>query len=147
MANPPADPVRPSLLAGYSGTPLPKKLGIKPDSVVWLASAPPDFAATLGELPQGAVLRHDSRGRSNLIVWFTRSRAELERSLARMAAKAGQGPIWIAWPKKTSGVASDLSEQCVRDAGLAHGLVDYKVCAIDPTWSGLLFTKRKTPAK
>ena len=144
IANPPADPVVPeSNLAGYSGTPLPKKLGIKAGSVAALVNAPDGFEETLGALPDGTVLRRQARGRRDLTIWFTRSRKALDRRIEKMAEVAGDN-LWIAWPKKTSGLASDLTQADVRRVGLAIGLVDYKVCAIDETWSGLKFTRRKT---
>ena len=129
--------------AGYSGTPLPKKLGIKPGSVVRMVGAPKGFRKTLGALPEGAELREDSRGRITLTLWFLPRLEVLERGMQAMAAGLEQGSLWMIWPKKTSGMATDLSEQEVRRAGLAAGLVDYKVCAVDATWSGLLFTRRK----
>ncbi|MGH9660911.1 MAG: hypothetical protein ACRD96_20350 [Bryobacteraceae bacterium] len=144
IAMPPAEPVAPpSAMAGYSGTPLPKKLGIKPGFVVAMAGAPPEFPDTLGELPEGATLHESSRGRADLIVWFVRTRLELDRGIDTMADRAGAGPIWIAWPKKSSGVTTDVTENAVQKTGLDAGLVDYKVCAIDATWSGLLFRRRK----
>jgi hypothetical protein len=145
IAHPPADPVVPSSnLAGYSGTPLPKKLGIKPRSVVALAGAPNDFEKTLGALPEGATLRRQGSGARDLTIWFTASRKNLEGNLARMIAAIARTPMWILWPKQASGVKSDLTQQHVREAGLAAGLVDYKVCAIDATWSGLLFRRRRS---
>ncbi len=144
IAHPPTDPVTPaSALAAYSGTPLPKKLGIKPDSVVALVGAPEGFEELLGELPEGVTLRPRAQGRCDLIVWFAASRRELERRVARLGSVAGAGGLWIAWPKKASGVVTDLSERVVREAGLAAGLVDYKIAAIDETWSGLRFARRK----
>jgi len=144
MANPPANPVVPeSGLAGYSGTPLPRKLGIKPGYAVALPGAPPDFASILGELPENVVLRRRAQGRCDLIVWFANSRRELRQRVQRYGAKAGPGGLWICWPKKASGVKSDLSERVVRETGLASGLVDYKIASIDQTWSGLRFTHRK----
>ena len=145
IAHPPARPVVPkSLLGGYSGTPLPKKLGMKADSVVALIGAPTGFEQLLGELPEGAVLRRGARGRSDLTIWFTKSRRDLERRVVRLGSTAGPGGLWIAWPKKSSGVATDLSPGIVRRVGLASGLVDYKVCSIDATWTGLRFTRRKS---
>jgi hypothetical protein len=129
--------------AGYSGTPLPKKLGIRPGSRVRLVDAPRDFGATLGELPEEASLMEDFRGEARLTLWFLRSRAELERGMAKIVAHLGEGSVWMIWPKKSSRVLTDLTEQVLREAGLARGLVDYKVCAVDATWSGLLFTRRK----
>lgn len=143
MANQPVDPVVPkSTMVGYSGTPLPKKLGIKPDSVVALVGAPPDFAATLGEIPEGVTFRKSARGNCDLALWFTKSRNDLERRVDRMGSFATDG-LWIIWPKKASGVVTDVSEQVVRETGLASGLVDYKICAVDETWSGLKFARRR----
>jgi CheY-like chemotaxis protein len=145
IARPPADPIAPrSLLAGYEGTPLPKKLGIRPDSVVALSGEPPGFARRLGRLPEGTTVRCRVRGACDLIVWFTDSRRDLERRIGRMrdALSAG-GSLWIAWPKKASGVPSDVTQEDVRAVGLAAGLVDYKICSIDDTWSGLRFALRK----
>ena len=148
IAHPPVDPVVPrSLLEGYSGTPLPKKLGIKASSVVALVGAPEGFEETLGELPEGVVLRRRARGQPDVTLWFVRSRRDLQRGIERMGDFASKGGLWIVWPKKSSGVASDLSQAAVREVGLAAGLVDYKVCAIDATWSGLCFTRRKRKPK
>lgn len=145
IARPPESPVTPeSLFAGYSGTPLPKKLGVKPGMSVALVDAPEDFAVTLGPLPEGASLAWDVAGPSPLAVWFVRSLAELEAGLARATgAIEERGALWMAWPKRTSGVTTDVTQQAVREAGLGAGLVDYKVAAIDGTWSGLLFTRRR----
>ena len=144
IAHPPADPVAPrSLLEGYSGTPLPKKLGIKADGEVALVGAPRGFRALLGDLPEGARVRTVIAGRPDVTIWFVRSAAELRRGMAALAARAGDRRLWIAWPKKASALAADVSEREVRAAGLAVGLVDFKISAIDATWSGLLFTRRK----
>ncbi len=131
-----------SALAGYSGTPLPKKLGIKPDSVVLLVGAPAGFEATLGTLPAGAKVTRRA-GTANLTLWFATSRPALERDVKKLVAHAAQGGLWIVWPKKTSGMQSDLGETAVRAIGLANGLVDYKICTVDATWSGLKFSVRK----
>jgi hypothetical protein len=147
IAHPPADPVVPgSLFDVYAGTPLPKKLGIKAQSTVVLVDAPEGFEGTLGELPEGAAVRRQERSSPeppDLILWFVRSRIELERRINEIGASIGSGGLWIVWPKKSSGVVSDLSQVVVRQVGLASGLVDYKVCAVDATWSGLRFTRRK----
>ena len=145
IASPPADPVVPaSTLAGYSGTPLPKKLGIKQGSTVALVDAPPDFEQTLGALPEGVELRRGVVGRPDVIILFTKARAHLEAGVPEMRdVMADGGRLWLAWPKKASGVVTDVSEPVVREVGLAAGLVDYKICAIDSTWSGLLFARRK----
>jgi len=145
IANPPEDPVAfESQLAGYSGTPLPKKLGIKPSTVVALIGAPQGFEETLGALPDGVTLRHQARGKPDLLIWFVKSRKELERRIERLGGLAGKGGLWVAWPKKASGASTDVSETIVRKRGLAVGLVDYKICAIDHTWSGLRFARRKS---
>lgn len=129
--------------AGYSGTPLPKKLGIVPGAVCAFVSAPPEFAEAIGDLPADAVVRARAKGPLNVVVLFTKSRADLARRFAAVAAElAPAGGLWVAWPKKTSGVATDLTEDVVRAVGLAAGLVDNKVCAIDATWSGLRFVIR-----
>ena len=127
----------------YSGTPLPKKLGVGEGTVVALFGAPEGFEETLGQLPEGAAVRRNPRSRGDIAVWFVTSRRDLEVGIEGMGRFADRRGLWIAWPKKSSGVASDLSQAPVRQVGLAAGLVDYKVCAIDTTWSGLLFTRRK----
>lgn len=129
--------------SGYSGTPLPKKLGTREGSRVLLVGAPAGFAATLGALPAGARTASRGRGPFDIIIWFCNNRYQLETGTERMTRAAGDGMLWTCWPKKSSGVASDLTEQSFRDALLPHGLVDSKVCAIDATWSGLRFTKRR----
>jgi hypothetical protein len=136
-------PAPPAKGAGYSGTPLPKKLGIEPGTAVALVDAPDGFERTLGALPEGATLRRTGRGGADLVIWFVRSAKDLARGKARMAARVEDGGMWIAWPKMGSPLASDVRENAVRDAALAEGLVDYKVCAIDATWSGLKFARRK----
>ena len=131
--------------AGYSGTPLPKKLGIKVGSVVALLGAPEGFAKkTLGPLPEGAAVREGTRSPFSVGLLFARSKADLARRFPAAAKAMGNpGALWIAWPKKASGVETDLDGNVVRDFGLAAGLVDYKVAAIDATWSGLCFARRK----
>ena len=144
IAHPPEEPVVPqSAFAAYAGTPLPKKLGIRAGSVVGLLNAPDDFEATLGELPAGVVLRQDSPDPHGVNLWFVWSRKELESRIEEMGAYAAGGGLWIAWPKKASGVVSDLSQAIVRKTGLDSGLVDFKICSIDATWSGLRFSLRK----
>jgi hypothetical protein len=144
LKNPPIDPVVPdSILAGYSGTPLPKKLGIKASSIVLLAGAPEGFGAKLGPLPDGATLVRRYGARVELILWFVRSRRDLESNILKFAGRVGKDGIWIIWPKKSSGAPSDLQQSVVRKTGLDNGLVDYKIAAIDETWSGLKFAVRK----
>lgn len=144
MASPPADPVVPkSAFDVYAGTPLPKKLGIKSGSTVALVGAPKGFEATLGDLPEGVTVSRELADQPEVTLWFTRSQSALEAGIDEMAEQAGEGRLWIVWPKKVSGVASDLSQQVVRQVGLDAGLVDFKVCSVDATWSGLCFTRRK----
>ena len=128
--------------AGYSGTPLPKKLGIKPEQTVGLLQAPVGF--TLDDLPPGVELRRQARGPLDVIVSFHTRRADLVKRLpVLMKALPPDGGLWIAWPKKASGVTTDIIEDTVREIALPTGLVDNKVCAIDATWSGLRLVLRK----
>jgi hypothetical protein len=133
-------------MSGYSGTPLPAKLGIKPSHRVALLGAPAGFDATLGDLPDGVAVRRDLRGTRPLdvILLFAVWRPELvqgiERARVRMAANAG---LWVAWPKRAAKLATDLTEDTVRDVALPTGLVDNKVCAIDEVWSGLRLVIRR----
>jgi hypothetical protein len=126
--------------AGYSETPLPKKLGIKEGHKVAILRPPAGFERTLGELPKGVRVQSGFAGKASLdvVVVFVTRRSQLERQLSsirrRMTPEAG---LWVAWPKKSSGVATDVSEHVVREIALPTGLVDNKVCAIDGTWSGL----------
>lgn len=144
IAQPPASPVVPaSLLAGYSGTPLPKKLGVAQGSLVALLGAPKGFEQTIAPLPPGVTVTRRPNGTASVTLWFVRSCRELEDEVGRMIDFAKNGGLWIVWPKKTSALASDLTQAEVRRAGLAAGLVDFKVAAIDATWAGLRFTIRK----
>jgi hypothetical protein len=133
-----------SAAAGYSGTPLPRKLGIKTGARLALIGAPEGFDATLGALPDGVVVRRRVGGKPlDVIVAFCSRRSMLERRLrALSAALDPAGGLWIAWPKRASGVATDVTEDVVRTLGLAAGLVDNKVCAIDDVWSGLRLVYR-----
>jgi hypothetical protein len=129
--------------SGYSGTPLPKKLGIREGSRVAVVSAPDGFTRVLGPLPAGVDLRTDARGRCDVVVFFVTRRAELARRFPSFVrALQTDGGLWVSWPKKTSGVATDLGFDAVQQVGLHAGLVDNKVCAIDGTWSGLRFVRR-----
>lgn len=130
--------------AGYSGTPLPRKLGIKPGQRIAFLDAPPAFADALGELPEGVgASRTTLRGPLDLVVAFFVERRRLAARLPRLiAALDPAGALWIAWPKRASGVVTDVTEDVVRELGLAAGVVDVKVCAIDATWSGLKLVVR-----
>jgi hypothetical protein len=120
-----------------------RKLGINPGATAALIRAPAGFDSVLGEMPDGVTIRRRLRGPCDVIVSFHVDRAELECRLpALRGALAQDGGLWLAWPKRSSGVATDLSDGSVRELGLAAGLVDNKVCAIDETWSGLRFVYR-----
>lgn len=129
-------------MAGYSGAPLTKKLGIRPGTEVALVGAPQGFVGALGNLPPGAHLGVSEK-EADLIVWFARTRQELEEMACEVTGRIHRSALWIAWPKQASGLATDLTQQAVREAGLAAGLVDYKICSIDEIWSALLFRRRK----
>jgi hypothetical protein len=123
---------------GYSGTPLPRKLGIKEGARMALIAAPDSFDATLGALPDGVRVRRQVRGPLDVIVFFTTSRSDLERRIEKLrAALDPAGRLWVGWPKRASGVATDVTEDVVRAIALEHRLVDNKVAALDATWSGL----------
>ena len=130
-------------MAGYSGTPLPKKLGIKERSRIALINAPKDFAHELGALPPSAEIVTRVTKPLNIVLLFVLTERTLLRDFEKLAKKlASNGMIWVAWPKKSSGVATDLSFDRVQRIGLDSGLVDVKICAIDDVWSGLKFVIR-----
>jgi hypothetical protein len=131
-------------MAGYSSRSLVDKLGIKPGTPVVLLSGPPGFPAALGPLPAGASVRTRLTRGALFIHQFASRRADLAAAFPKLAKSlADDGMVWISWPKKTSKVATDLTEDVVRGLGLPLGLVDVKVCAVDETWSGLKFVRRK----
>jgi hypothetical protein len=130
-------------VAGYSGTALPTKLGIKEGARVALVRAPDGFERALKPLPARVQLRTQARGMLDVVLFFATRHAELERRFDSFAhAIAPSGGLWIAWPKRSACVATDLREAAVREVGLSHGLVDNKVCAVDDTWSALRFVYR-----
>ena len=130
--------------AGYSGTPLWKKLGIKPGARVTLIKEPLLFEELLEGMPDDVELRRTLRGSADCVVFFTTSRRELERRLEALRRPLEpDGMLWIAWPKLSSGVATDMTENAIREIALPTGLVDTKVCAIDETWSGLKLVVRR----
>jgi Protein of unknown function (DUF3052) len=130
--------------AGYSGTPLARKLGIKEGQSVAPLGAPDGFEATLEGLPDRVTLRTAARGTNEVLVSFHTARADLERRLPTLLkAMDVDGGLWVAWPKKASGVPTDITEDTVREVALPLGLVDTKVCAIDDTWSGLRIVWRR----
>jgi hypothetical protein len=133
-------------MAGYSGTPLTKKLGIKAGHHVALVNAPSDFEATLDDLPLDVTLARNfgtQKTAFDVFVCFVKDVKELRSSFPACAKRlVSNGGLWVAWPKKASGVATDVTESVVRTFGLDQGLVDNKICAIDETWSGLRFVVR-----
>lgn len=130
-------------MAGYSGTPLIKKLGIKEGSRVAFVNAPTGFSQTLGRMPSKAKVVSQTQEGLDLILLFVKRESELARAFAALAAKLQPaGMLWIAWPKKSSGVATDLAFTNVQTIGLSAGLVDTKICAVDETWSGVKFVFR-----
>jgi hypothetical protein len=119
-------------------------LGIEANGRVAVISPPPGFAASLSPLPDGVQLRDAARGVNDVILFFATRQAELARRFAKLANGLDTaGGLWIAWPKRASGVVTDLTERIVREIGLDAGLVDNKVCAVDDTWSGLRFVYRR----
>jgi hypothetical protein len=130
-------------MAGYSATPLPQKLGIKPGSRLALAGAPARFKQTLGKLPAGVKPSELGKGPFDVIVAFFAAEAGFKQALPALErALDPSGGLWIAWPKKASGKPTDMTEDVVRKHALPRGLVDKKVCAIDETWSGLRLVVR-----
>ena len=126
---------------GYSGTPLPRKLGIGPGHRVLLVAAPPGF--DLGPLPGVEVHRRAGRAAYDVALLFVTSRRELERRLDPLRARlTPPGALWVVWPKRSSDVPSDLTEDVLREVVLPTGMVDTKVCAVDSTWSALRFVVR-----
>jgi CheY-like chemotaxis protein len=147
LAHPPKVTVVPtSIFEQYKDTPLAKKLGIKPNTTISLINPPIDFTETLGKLPEGTTITKTANENPDIVIWFTKTWKDLETNITNIATSLiPTTKLWIAWPKKQSeDTVTDLTQATVRKMGLAHGLVDYKICAINKTWSALLFTKRKT---
>jgi hypothetical protein len=131
-------------MAGYSGTPLPKKLGIRPGLRVLLVGVPAEVRAMLRDPLAQCDRVHGRADRVDLAMVFARSRAELEREFGPASVMLAEtGMLWACWPKKSSGVVTDVDENTVREIGLGGGLVDVKVCAVTSTWSGLKFVRRR----
>jgi hypothetical protein len=131
-------------MAGYSGTPLTQKLGIKPNANVILINAPANYGKLLGQLPEGVLFSDRVRAGCDFIHFFATRRSELEKQLDRLRAKLTEtGTLWVSWPKKSAGVQTDITEDVIRAVALPLGFVDVKVCAVDETWSGLKLMVRK----
>ncbi len=145
VLNRPENPVVPeSAMAGYSGASLMKRLGIKNGMSVALINAPPNIDDILGPLPENVSLENSARAACALYLWFLFSQEDFQRDLPLILNAAGHGRIWMIWAKKSSPLFASVTQQLVREMGLAAGLVDYKVCAINQDWTGLLFTTRKS---
>lgn len=130
-------------MPGYSGTPLPKKLGIKDGYRVSLNGAPADVRAELKAALGACELVHDGKSALDFAMVFAKAKPDLEEEFQRLEKRlAPAGMLWVSWPKKSSGVTTDLDENIVREIGLAAGLVDMKVCAVTDVWSGLKFVRR-----
>lgn len=130
-------------MPGYSGTPLPKKLGIKENVRACFVNAPADVLRELKPALAGCEIVAEAKAPLDFAMLFTKSKSDLARSTKAIAkALAPAGMLWVCWPKKSSGVASDVDEKIVRETGLATGLVDVKVCAVTEIWSGLKFVRR-----
>ncbi len=133
-----------SIAAGYSGTPLAKKLGIKEGSQVLLIGAPDDYESLLAPLPPGVVFQAQAGGSTDLVQVFVTRRAELEKHLASLRRKLrADAPAWVSWPKKSAKVPTDITEDTIREVALPLGFVDIKVCAVSEVWSGLKLVVRK----
>jgi hypothetical protein len=135
-------------MAGYSGTPLSQKLGIKSGATVVVINAPLDYQKLLGEFASDVRFATRVGVNANFIHFFTKRRAELEKQLTRLRLKlADAGTLWVSWPKKSAGIATDVTEDVIRDVALPLGFVDTKVCAVDETWSGLKLMIRRANRK
>jgi hypothetical protein len=130
-------------MAGYSGTPLVKKLGIKPESTLFLLNAPDEYFDWVTPLPKGVTVKAKLSGKLDFIHLFVTDFKVFTQAFAKSQKFLNDdGMMWISWPKKSSKVQTDLDENIIRDFGLEKGLVDVKVCAVDETWSGLKFVVR-----
>lgn len=130
-------------MTGYSGTPLTKKLGIRSGMTLQFVDPPSDYFETLGALPEDVQVCRRARKQTDFIQGFVTRPGKLDRLLERARRyMARDGMLWVSWPKKSSGMQTEVAEGDVRSAGLAAGLVDVKICAVDETWSGLKFVYR-----
>jgi hypothetical protein len=132
-------------MAGYSGTPLAQKLGIKPEQTVVVIDEPANYRKLLGEVADRVTFARTPGNSASFVHFFTTRRAELEKRLKKLRTQiSDSGIVWISWPKKSAGVPTDVTEDVIRDVALPLGFVDVKVCAVDETWSGLkLMIRRK----
>jgi hypothetical protein len=143
-----ATPLKQFGMAGYSGTPLGQKLGIKPATTVTVINEPASYRKLLGEWADGVEFSDRIRHDSSFIHFFTTRRSELEKHVTRLRKNLPEtGTLWVSWPKKSAGVPTDVTEDVIRAVALPLGFVDVKVCAIDETWSGLKLVIRRTNRK
>lgn len=135
-------------MAGYSDTPLPQKLGIKPATIVVVIDAPPNYRKLLGQIPSGVNFATRPVGKTRFVHLFATQRRVLQTHLQSLRQKiADDAVIWASWPKKSSGVPTDITEDVIRSVALPLGFVDIKVCAVDDTWSGLKLMIRRENRK
>ena len=135
-------------MSGYSGTPLPQKLGRQPNEHVVLINAPENYAELLGEIPPGIVFSERMKPGARFAHLFSTKRSELQKKLVALRKHlADDGTLWVSWPKKSAGISTDVTEDVIRAVALPLGFVDIKVCAVDETWSGLKLMVRRTNRK
>ena len=135
-------------MAGYSGTPLPQKLGIKPGLMVVTVNAPANYRRLLGQIPDSVTFSERLKSGSSFVHLFTSRRSEIQKKMSILRDKiSDNGAIWVSWPKKSSGISTDVTEDVIREIALPLGFVDIKVCAVDETWSGLKLMIRRENRK
>ena len=135
-------------MAGYSGTPLPQKLGIKPGLMVVTINAPANYRRLLGQIPDSVTFSERLKSGSSFVHLFTSRRSEMQKKMSILRDKiSDNGAIWVSWPKKSSGISTNVTEDVIREIALPLGFVDIKVCAVDDTWSGLKLMIRRENRK
>ncbi|PYL95866.1 MAG: DUF3052 domain-containing protein [Verrucomicrobia bacterium] len=135
-------------MAGYSGTPLPQKLGIKPGLMVVTINPPANYRRLLGQIPDSVTFSERLKSGSSFVHLFTSRRSEIQKKMSILRDKiSDNGAIWVSWPKKSSGISTDVTEDVIREIALPLGFVDIKVCAVDETWSGLKLMIRRENRK
>ena len=131
-------------MAGYSGTPLPQKLGIKPGLTVVAINPPANYRRLLGQIPDSVTFSERLKSGSSFVHLFTSRRSEIQKKMSILRDKiSDNGAIWVSWPKKSSGISTDVTEDVIREIALPLGFVDIKVCAVDEIWSGLKLMIRR----
>jgi len=144
LSQPPAEPVvPPQMMSRYGGRTVAQKLGIKSGSVVTVLDPPRNYAALLGELPEGVQFNENEGQQGAITLWFIRDAATYQRSIVKRRSLAKQSKLWIVWPKGEAGKRAGITQNLVRETAIAVGLVDYKICAIDDAWSAIVFAPGK----